>query len=97
MRWNSSILIRNHIDITGIFIKEKEYRLSQYVDDRVLFLGGLEKSALDPLYQFPKYSGLKPNIEKQKKNKKTKALCIGSKCNCEEKNCLEYNLDWLNG
>jgi hypothetical protein len=61
----------------------------QYADDTVLFLDGSEKSlksSLDLLFQFSKFSGLKPNITK------TKALWIGSKVNSTNTLCNETGL-----
>lgn len=56
------IMIRQNKNIKGIHI-QKEYCLFQYADDTIMFLDGTEKSlkaALDLLFQFSKYSGLKP-------------------------------------
>ena len=49
------------------------------------------KSTLDLLFQFSKYSGLKPNISK------TKAIWIGSKANSNDYICKDYNIQWENG
>lgn len=72
------LLIRQNKNIRGIRIGKEKVCLLQYADDTVLFLDGSEKSlksALDLLFQFSKFSGLKPNISK------TKAIWIGSKIN----------------
>ena len=64
------IMIRNSKSIKGIIIGNKEFRLLQYADDTCLFLDGSEKclkSALDLLFQYSKFSGLKPNIEEIEK------------------------------
>ena len=87
------ILIRQNKNIKGINLG-KEVKLLQYADDTVIFLNGSDKSlksTLDLLFQFSKYSGLKPNILK------TKAIWIGSKSNCNETICSEYNIQWENG
>ena len=87
------LLLRQNKDIKGIKIG-KEVKLLQYADDTVIFLDGTEqslKSALDLLFQFAKYSGLKPNINK------TCAIWIGSKINSETNLCKEYNIHWENG
>ena len=79
-----AILIRKNVDIKGININNKEYSLIQYADDTTIFLDGSQKSlksTLDLLYQFSKYSGLKPNIDK------TKAVWVGSKTNDIERFC----------
>jgi hypothetical protein len=55
------IMIRQNKNIKGIYFK-REFCLFQYADDTILFLDGTEKSfklALDLLFQFSKYSGLK--------------------------------------
>ena len=87
-------MIRHNENIKGITIENKEYCLLQYADDTVIFLDGSEKSlksALDLLFQFAKYSGLKPNIDK------TKAIWIGSKIDCDDTLCAEYDLCWSKG
>ena len=69
-------MIRQNKNIRGIRIGKERVCLLQYADDTVLFLDGSEKSlksALDLLFQFSKFSGLKPNISK------TKAIWIRSK------------------
>ena len=74
------IRIRQNNNIKGIHIV-KELCLFQYADDTILFLDGTEKSlksALDLLFQFSKFSGLKPNIGK------TKAIWIGSMVESED-------------
>ena len=48
------------------------------------------KSALDLLFQFSKYSGLKPNYDK------TKAIWIGSKINSQEILCNDKAIQWTN-
>ena len=70
------MMIRQNKDIQGIRIGREKICLLQYADDTAIFLDGTEKSlksALDLLFQFSKYSGLKPNYDK------TKAIWIGSK------------------
>ena len=87
------ILIRQNNNIKGIHIV-KEFCLFQYADDTILFLDGTEKSlksALDLLFQFSKFSGLKPNIGK------TIAIWIESMAESEDTICNNYNLQWSNG
>ena len=58
-------MIRHNKSIKEIHIDQNEYCLLQYTDDTALFLDGSEKSfkcALDLLFQFSKFSGLKPII-----------------------------------
>ena len=88
------IMIRHNKSIKGIHIGQNEYCLLQYADDTALFLDGSDKSlkcALDLLFQFSKFSGLKPNIDK------THAIWIGSKLQSQVKLCTEYDLNWSNG
>ena len=48
------------------------------------------KIALDLLFQFSKYPGIKPNYDK------TKAIWIGSKINSQEKLCNDKGIQWTN-
>ena len=86
-----AIMIRHNKEVKGILLEGKEYCLLQYADDTCVFLDGIEKSlnsALDLLFQFSKYSGLKPNIEK------TQAVWIGNKIKSKDKLCANYKLNW---
>lgn len=86
------IMIRQNRIIRCIHI-QKEYCLFQYADDTIMFLDGTEKSlkaALDLLFQFSKYSGLKPNFGK------TKAIWIGSKSGSSEILCPNFKIQWTN-
>ena len=59
-----------------IYIGNIEYLISQYADDTVLILDGLEKSlnaALYELHLFFRFSGLKINLSK------TQAVWIGNR------------------
>ena len=83
-------MIRQNKNIKDFLNKEKVC-LIQYADDTVLFLDGSEKSlksALDLLFQFSKFSGLKPNIYK------TKAVWIGSKIGSKDIICRDTGLQW---
>ena len=85
------LMIRQNKNIKGIRIEKETICLLQYADDTVLFLDGSEKSlksALDLLFQFSKFSGLKPNINK------TKAIWIGSKCGSSDTLCDDTDLNW---
>ena len=69
------ILIRNNLNIKGINLLNKEFKISQYADDTAIFLDSSEaslKTSLDVLDVFYKLSGLKVNLDK------TKAMWIGS-------------------
>jgi exonuclease III len=84
-------MIRQNSNIKGMKIGKEKICLLQYADDTVLFLDGSEKSlksALDLLFQFSKYSGLKPNISK------TKAIWIGSKTNSTDTLNNDFGLQW---
>ena len=84
-------MIRQNKNIKGIKIGREEICLLQYADDTVLFMDGSEKSlqsALNLLFQYSKYSGLKPNISK------TKAVWIGSKINSADRLCKDSDLEW---
>ena len=85
------ILIRQNKNIKGLKIGLKTFCLLQFADDTTLFLDGSNKSlknALDLLFQFSKYSGLKPNIDK------TKAIWIGSKAHSDDTICNDINVSW---
>ena len=84
-------MIRQNINIKGIKLGKEEVRLLQYADDTVIFLDGTQKSlksALDLLFQFSKFSGLKPNISK------TKAVWIGAEVFSNKKICSDSGLQW---
>ena len=85
--------IRNKRETTGIKIQDTQFKLSQYADDTTLILDGSEKSfkaSLTLIEAFGKMSGLKLN------DRKTEALWIGSKTNCQQKFCLGKNFQWQN-
>ena len=87
------MMIRQNKNIRGIRIGGEEICLLQYADDTVIFLDGTEKSlksALDLLFQFSKYSGLKPNYDK------TKVIWIGSKINSKDTMYNESGINWTN-
>lgn len=71
-----SILIKQNKDIKGIFVNNKEHKISQYADDTLLALDGSPKSlfeALETIDFYSSFSGLKINTTK------TKIVWIGSK------------------
>ena len=60
-----AILIKQNTDIKGIFIDNKEHKISQYADDTSFVLDGSPKSlfaALDTIDFYSSFSGLKVNI-----------------------------------
>ena len=62
-----ALLIRSNKNIKGIFINNKEYKLSQYADDTSVILDGSENSlreTLNVLHDFSIISGLKVNFDK---------------------------------
>ena len=61
------MMVCNYKDLKGIQVADKEFRLSQYADDTVLFIDGSEKSiqaACNNLDLFANMSGLKVNVDK---------------------------------
>ena len=61
--------IRKHDEIRGISTREKEPRISQFVNDTTLFMEYNEKNlrgGMSILHQFYQISGLKINVEKTK-------------------------------
>ena len=60
-------MIRSNKIIKGIFINNKEYKLSQHADDTSVILDGSENSlreTLNVLHDFSIISGLKVNFDK---------------------------------
>ena len=85
------LMIRGNKDICGIKLLGREYRLLQYADDTTLLLDGSEKSlnsALSLIFQFAKFSGLKPNYDK------TSCIKIGSMKNSQLRYRTTYNINW---
>ena len=71
-------MIVNNKDIKGIFIDGREYKLTQFADDRTLILNGTKKSlnaALNTLIMFGSFSALTINADKnQNKMDRKKAI-----------------------
>lgn len=64
-----AILIKQNKDIRGIFVYDREHKISQYADDTSLILDGSASSlfnALETLELFSKISGLQVNSSKTK-------------------------------
>jgi len=83
--------IRKKQKIKGIEINGNEFKLSQYADDTTLILDGSKESCLESLVlieTFGNVSGLRLNI------KKTEALWIGSKKDCDIKLLPEKDFKW---
>ena len=83
--------IRRQQKIKGIEINGADFKLSQYADDTTLILDGSEESLLESVIlieTFGNISGLRLNI------KKTEALWIGSKKDCDLKLLPEKDFKW---
>ena len=83
--------IRKKQRIKGIEINGIDFKLSQYADDTTLILDGSEESFLESVIlieTFGNISGLRLNI------KKTEALWIGSKKDCDLKLLPEKDFKW---
>lgn len=64
-----SILLKQNKDIKGIFVNNKEHKISQYADDTLLALDGSPKSlfeALEIIDFYSSFSGLEINTTKTK-------------------------------
>ena len=62
------MMIRNNMSISGLFIDDKEHKLSQYADDTLFLLDGTSKSLnapLNVLYDYSHFSGLKVNFKQE--------------------------------
>ena len=83
--------IRENTSITGIFVNNREIKLSQYADDTTLILDGTKESliaSLKTLDDFYEVSGLKLN------DKKTEALWIGVKSGNDGISIPGRNFKW---
>ena len=83
--------IRKKQRIKGIEINGIDFKLSQYADDTTLILDGSKESFLESVIlieTFGNISGLRLNI------KKTEALWIGSKKDCDLKLLPEKDFKW---
>lgn len=88
-----AIMVCHDKNIRGIKLGNMSVCLLQYADDTCIFLDGTEKSLkslMDLLFQFSKYSGLKPNIDK------TKAVWIGANLFSNVILCPDIKLEWTN-
>lgn len=84
-------MIRSDKNLRGIILDGKEYRLSQYADDTVLFLDGSKHSfdrAFKILNEFASISGLKVNIDK------TNAVWIGGNKGRQKGLGDHINVNW---
>ena len=83
--------IRENTSIKGIFVNNREIKLSQYADDTTLILDGTKESliaSLKTLDDFYEVSGLKLN------DKKTEALWIGVKSGNSRISIPGRNFKW---
>ena len=88
-----ALLIRNNPNIKGIIVGITEFRMSQYADDTSMILDGSERSlnaCITTLKFYAEASGLYMNMDK------TQVIWIGSKKNCRERLCEQYNFVWDN-
>ena len=84
-------LIQLNPNITGLKIKNIEFKLTQCADDTTLILDGSQhslQSALNTLEIYGNLSGLKMNKEK------TKVIWIGRKKHSKDKINVTTDLDW---
>ena len=84
-------LIQLNPNITGLKIKNIEFKLTQFADDTTLILDGSQhslQSALNTLKIYGNLSGLKINKEK------TKVIWIERKKQSKDKINVTTNLDW---
>ena len=84
-------LIQLHPNITGLKIKNIEFKLIQFADDTTLILDGSQhslQSAINTLEIYGNLSGLKINKEK------TKVIGIGRKKHSKDKINVTTDLDW---
>ena len=67
-------MINYNLEINGIYVCHKEFKITQFADDTTLFLDGSQNSlqaAINTIELFGSFSGLKMNINK------TKVIWIG--------------------
>ena len=86
-----SLMFRQHDQIKGIKLKDRETLLSLFADDTTLFLDGSEaslKNAFQVLDAFSAMSGLKIN------NEKTQIVWIGSNIGCVVRYMRDRNFIW---
>ncbi|MCG7891056.1 MAG: reverse transcriptase family protein, partial [Candidatus Thiodiazotropha endolucinida] len=86
-----AVKIRQNKNISGIKIKDLEFKISQYADDTSMFLDGSSESliqALNELDRFANISGLKINYEK------TQVVWIGSKKYSTNSIKTKWKLSW---
>ena len=87
-----SMMLHNDQNVQGIKVGDKEFLISQYADDTVLFLDGTERSMYNTfgiLDCFASMSGLRVNIEK------TGAVWIGSKKSSSDRLCKDISVNWI--
>ena len=84
-------MIDYNLEINGIYVCHKEFKISQFADDMALFLDGSQNSlqaAINTIELFGSFSGLKMNTNK------TKVIWIGRKKHIIEKFNVNCKLDW---
>lgn len=86
-----SSVIRQNKKIKGIFVKDTEFKISQFADDTSIFLDGSSESLNTTLYEldrFARISGLKINFDK------TQVVWIGFKKYSSETIKTKWKLSW---
>ena len=86
-----SLMVTFNTSIHGIFIKNKEFKLSQYADDTTIILDGTKGSllaALNTIEIYGSMSGLRINTDK------TKLVWIGKKRHSKDKIEVATDMDW---
>ena len=84
---------REHKNIKGYRIKDREHRISQFADDTTLFISYSEMNlrlCMDILGEFHRISGLKINVDK------TKVVKFGKGRDSSDILCQDLNLIWTN-
>ena len=84
---------REHEHIEGYKIRDREHRISQFVDDTTLFISYSEMNlrlCMDILEEFHLISGLKINVDK------TKVVKFGKNRDSSDVLCQDLNLIWTN-
>lgn len=86
-----ALMIRNNRMIKGIFIGDREFKLSQYADDTTFFLDGSKQSfeyCVSTVLEYAKFSGLNMNFDK------TKVINLGESMNNKHIYMPHLPLEW---
>ena len=88
------IIIRQNDKIEGVKMEDKEYKVSQYVDDTCLTIKANKESlqeVIDVFKRFEKYAGSKVNYDK------TEIMPIGNLKDTQFKLKTSKRIKWTNG